>query len=75
MDVAGKRLQRLDGGVHIGGFRIVIKRDTPQSAGQFEAMLHAAKRGDSGAHLFRSAPGDHSHTYGGENVLEVVRAL
>src|SRR6267378_4213149 len=38
-------------------------------------MLNAAKRGDSGAHLLRSAPGNHSHTYGGENVLEVVRAL
>ena len=71
----GKRLQRLDGGIDIGGFGIVVVLDAANCGHKFQAMLHRLEFGDRVADLLRLESGQHSDAHRGQHVLQVVRAL
>src|SRR3954463_6479651 len=75
MDVGGKRFQRLDSGIHVGGFGIVVKAYAGKYRDLFETMLHRLESADAVANVFQLAPCKHGATDSREHVLEVVRAF
>src|ERR1017187_5858503 len=53
VDAAGKRLQRLDGRVNIGGFGIVVILDATDRSPELQAMLYRLELGNRAPNLCR----------------------
>src|ERR1039457_3757299 len=75
VNAAGKRLQRFDGRVNVGGLRIVVILDAADRGHELQAMLHRFELGDRAPDLCRLDSHQHSHTNCREHIFQIVRAL
>src|ERR1035437_787095 len=75
VNAPGKRLQRLDGRVNVGGLRIVVILDATDRSNVLQTMLDRLERGDRAPDLCRLDSRQHSDTDCREHIFEIVRAL
>ena len=75
MDAAGKCGDGLGGGVHVGGFGVVVELDAIHGGDVFQAMLDGAEVLYGAAHGGAGAAGEARGANRGEDIFHVVRAL
>src|SRR5215475_2770881 len=75
VNICGKGLERLDGGVDIRGLRVVVVLDALDGGHVFQAMLDCLEAADSLPNLVGRHTQQNSGTNACENVLHVMRAL
>ena len=75
MDAAGKRSERLHGGVHIGRFRIVVVGDAGNVSNKLETMLDRVEDLDCLGDGFLRNTGELCRADGGQHILDIVVAL
>ena len=73
-DSAWEGVERLESGVDVRGFRIVVIADAIAFSDKFEAMLDPGKGADGFGDAIRLRAGKPRGRNGGENILEIVRA-
>src|SRR5690242_17635955 len=71
---AGKSLESLDGGVHVGRLGVVEKTDSRNFRNKFETMLHAREAAHGASEIRSGDAGEKSGRCGGQHVFEVVLA-
>ena len=73
---AGKRFQRLDGRVDVGGFGIVVVVDAADSGHEFQPVLDRFEVVNGTAESYRErSPSATPAANRGQNILQIVRAF
>src|SRR5574340_760236 len=73
-EAAGKGVQRLEGGVHVGGFGIVVEVDAAHAADKLQAVLHGTEGADGAGNGGSLRASEARGGGGGHSVLHVVAA-